>query len=485
MILSQSSQSCLESGRNFQKALLKRFKTRSYTSLQLVEALAYASKPTSVVELSQETPFQRSYSTLNKVLNEFGAGSLITREVLEEGRIKRVKKIDPLLFSKITRPFSALFFETLPREEKRMFRLFALDATPIPRLYAHTLDDRGYVHQANPIGLPVTLGVQASVLTYLPERKEEEGSWQLPLSLERIPTNTTACAVASSQLQCLGELTPKDSMLTVIVADTAYGSLAPYTEDQLVIARGRIDRQGRRPVKDDPAPQKKKGRPRKYEPEIIRFVEDLPPGTEGGSDQEEEYTDTINKEPVDLLINRWNDVHVEGHSEAVDAVKVEVFSKNDCMKTLFPPLLLILSGKRRKEITPLEAYQNYRRRFDIEHFFRFSKQQLLFSAYQTPDLDHQISGWWFSSMAYWLLYLVRHLAQGLTRPWHKKRELEGPAGPGKVKRLFAVKIFPLLGSPSLPPINREKSLGRKYGVRFTKRERKKVIKKGKKRKKAA
>ena len=485
MILSQPLQSCIDSARTFQKELLNRFSSRSYTSLQLVEALAHASKPTSVVELSQEAPFQRSYSTINKVLNEFGAESLVTKEVNEGGTIKIVESIDPVLFSKITKPFSALFVEMLPREVNRKFRLFALDVTSVPRIHAHTLDDRSYVHQANQIGIPITIGVQTSVLTYLPERSEEEANWQLPLSVERVSTESTACEVASVQLQLLAELNLTDSLLTVIVTDTAYTSLKPYSENQVVIARGRMDRQGRRPAKDDQVAHRGKGRPRKYEPGIIRFVEDLPPGSEGGSDEECEYTDTIGKQSVDVLLNRWNDVHVEGHAELVDVVKAEIFSKNDSTKTLFPPLLLILSGKRRREIAALDAYQSYRRRFDIEHFFRFSKQKLLFSVYQTPDLDHQISWWWFCFMAYWLLYHVRHAAQGVTRPWHKKRGLDGPAGPGKVKRLFAIKIFPVLGSPSLPPINRVKSRGRELGTRFRKRERKKVVKKRREQRKAA
>jgi len=81
-----------------------------------VEALAHASKPTSVVELSQEEPFQRSYSTINKVLNEFGAESVVTKKVNEGGTVKTVKRIDPVLFSKITKPFSTLFVKMLPQE---------------------------------------------------------------------------------------------------------------------------------------------------------------------------------------------------------------------------------------------------------------------------------------------------------------------------------------------------------------------------------
>lgn len=72
---------------------------------------------------------------------------------------------------------------------------------------------------------------------------------------------------------------------------------------------------------------KSRGRSRKYESGIIRFIEDMPPGTEGGSDEEYEYEDTIKHKRVDVLLNRWNDVYVEGHSEPVDVVKVEIFDK--------------------------------------------------------------------------------------------------------------------------------------------------------------
>ena len=98
-----------------------------------------------------------------------------------------------------------MFVEMLPQEVNRKFRLFALDVTPIPRIHAHTLDDRSYVHQANQIGVPVTIGVEASVLIYLPERSAEEANWQIPVSLERVSTDTTACEVARTQLQLLVE----------------------------------------------------------------------------------------------------------------------------------------------------------------------------------------------------------------------------------------------------------------------------------------
>ena len=109
-MLSHLYQSCIESARTFQKKLLNLFSNRSYASLQLVEALAHAPKPTTIVELSQETPFQRSYSVINKVLDAFGAESLVTKTVGVGESVNTVQSCDPIAFSKITKPFSRLFF---------------------------------------------------------------------------------------------------------------------------------------------------------------------------------------------------------------------------------------------------------------------------------------------------------------------------------------------------------------------------------------
>jgi len=164
----------------------------------------------------------------------------------------------------------------------------------------------------------------------------------------------------------------------------------------------------------------------------------------------------------------------------VDVVKCEIFLKEDTSRTLFEkPLLLIVSGQKRQELTSLHVYQSYRSRFDIEHFFRFQKQQLLFSKYQTPELQRQVNWWWLCLMAYWLLYLVRAIAPESNRPWMPKRRPNMTASPGEVKRVFGLGIFPNLGSPSRKPLSRGKSLGRKKGTILIKRERKKPIKKTK------
>src|SRR5271155_3062220 len=116
-MISHSQQFCIDSARTFQEKLLNLFNTRSYASLQLVEALAHVLKPTTVVELSQETPFQRSYSVINKVLNAFGAESLVTKTVNSGGSVTTVQSCNPVAFSKITKPFSSLFLKCFHKKQ--------------------------------------------------------------------------------------------------------------------------------------------------------------------------------------------------------------------------------------------------------------------------------------------------------------------------------------------------------------------------------
>ncbi|MCP4473284.1 MAG: hypothetical protein GY821_01665, partial [Gammaproteobacteria bacterium] len=50
-------------------------------------------------------------------------------------------------------------------------------------------------------------------------------------------------------------------------------------------------------------------------------------------------------------------------------------------------LWIVVSGDRRNEITAEEIYHYYDGRYDIEHYFRFGKDKLLFDGYQTPDVS--------------------------------------------------------------------------------------------------
>jgi hypothetical protein len=50
---------------------------------------------------------------------------------------------------------------------------------------------------------------------------------------------------------------------------------------------------------------------------------------------------------------------------------------------------LMVMGARRDEISSVQGYQSYRQRFDLEHTFRFQKQNLLLNGFETPVLNHE------------------------------------------------------------------------------------------------
>ena len=83
------------------------------------------------------------------------------------------------------------------------------------------------------------------------------------------------------------------------------------------------------------------------------------------------------------------------------------------------PLWLTAAGKRRLELSLPDIFNSYRRRFDIEHFFRFGKNRLLMDKIQTPDVRHEESWWQLVMIAYAQLYLSRSIANNYPNPWEK------------------------------------------------------------------
>lgn len=202
----------LAAARKFQQDLLDSFPERADAILQLIEALASAEKPTSVVQLCQEGPFQRTYSNIHKAIDALSApatlmgcllsdkpadGNFPSDENLNLGQMM----VDPSLFLEQTRRWTGVFVKQLPIESSHPFRLFVLDATPAPKPFEQTMKDRTFVHQSGHLGLPVTVGVQASVLIAIREKKENEARWSLPLMVDRIPSSETPCQIAEKQLK--------------------------------------------------------------------------------------------------------------------------------------------------------------------------------------------------------------------------------------------------------------------------------------------
>ena len=84
--------------RLYQKELMASFPKRADSILQLIEALASAEKSTSIVELSQEGAFQRSFRNVHKA-------------------------VDALDVQHQSRMWMKMFFKGFPKEKERPFHL--------------------------------------------------------------------------------------------------------------------------------------------------------------------------------------------------------------------------------------------------------------------------------------------------------------------------------------------------------------------------
>jgi hypothetical protein len=126
----------------------------------------------------------------------------------------------------------------------------------------------------------------------------------------------------------------------------------------------------------------------------------------------------------------------------------------------------------------LQIFEAYRRRFDLEHFFRFGKQRLLLTHYQTPDTAHEEKWWLLVHLAYLQLWVARPSAQARPRPWETTHAPPRPLAPTQVQRDFG-RILRQIGTPATVPKPRGNAPGRPKGPHGPTRPRQPVVFKGK------
>jgi hypothetical protein len=143
------------------------------------------------------------------------------------------------------------------------------------------------------------------------------------------------------------------------------------------------------------------------------------------------------------------------------------------------PLWLIVVGQRRHDLNAFDIHHAYAQRYDLEHFFRFGKQHLSLSDFQTPDTEREQAWWQVVHIAYAQLWLARDLAQALPRPWERNLPAiqARQISPTLVQRDFG-RIIRQIGTPAQPPKPRGISAGRRPGTRLPPRPRQKVVVKG-------
>jgi len=454
----------------FRETLYQNLNNRADAILELLDALSSNQVAKSPVELSLSALFRREYPSVYSAIRDFKLSPEVQRALL--GMIA-------------------------PEPKERPFWVFSVDTTPNPRPYAKTLADRSYVHTPTPLksNKPVTVGHTYSTVAILPEKEEGDGPWVIPASARRVKSQEDAELVGAEQLDELltDPTTPWYGELIVQVGDTSYSKLRFLWEllqhpNRVGVKRVRNNRVFYWPYQPDPEEKKGRGRPRVYGE---RFVLNEP---ETWPEPDERYEWQVKKARGrihTISIQVWDGLLMRGkrgkpmHQHPFILVRVE--ERNEAGKLVHRrPLWFIIIGHRRHEVHPKLATQVYRQRFDHEHFLRFGKRNLLFTAYQTPEAEREEAWWQLGFLAYQQLWAARDQAQQRWRPWERYGvAARSPRlSPSQVQRDFP-RIIGEIGALAQPPKRRGKSPGRPLGYRLPPRQRHKVVKKGKKKRKKA
>lgn len=456
--------------KQFRTSLYQNFNNQADTLMELVDAMCSTPEANSVVEYSLSPYFRRSYSMLYKAI---------------EGM-----KLEPLWLAQQLQPY-------LPRPKAWPFWLLMVDVTPNPRPYAYTMKDRGMVYQPEVVKgkLPVTIGHQYSTVALgLEAEAGVTSSWVLPLMTERVASEQDKERVGMEQIEKLlkDEKLPFGQALTVEVVDSSYSkaeSLYAHRKypNVVTLARSRGNRTYYRKYVPSDEAQKEpgKGHPIWYgERFSLADAETWHAPEESLTFQEtsrrgKEYTVEMQAWHNLLMPGKTKPKKLPMHECPFTLVRIVRYDKAG--KPAFKqPLWLIVMGDRRQELTLAHLYEAYAARFDLEHFFRFGKQELLMVAFQTPQVEREENYFQLTHIAYAQLWMARHLVHCLPRPWERNLPAmqQRLISPTLVQRDFA-RIIRHFGTPARPPKPRNISSGRPKGSTFPKRTRHPVVVKGK------
>lgn len=455
----------------FRQQLYQNFNNRADTLMELVDAICSNLHADSIVEYSLMPCFRRSYSTIFKAINE--------------------TEWDELATARLLAPY-------LSRPQQRSFWLLGSDVTPQPRQFAHTLPDRGMVYQPNPIkgNKPVTIGHQYSTTVLLPEaEKGLSPSWVVPLMTRRVPTNEDKELVGSGQIEALlnDNKLPFGKSLCVHVGDSSYSKPAclhanRYHQHLVTIARARGTRVFYRQSvfdKPDEATQPV-GHPTWYGQRFSLQESE----TWHQPDAQITVTEKSRRgKTYRLKIKAWHNMLMPGkhkpqrlpmHRYPFTLVQIVRYDAAGQLVNK-RPLWLIVMGEQRHELSLLDIYHAYRQRYDLEHFFRFGKQKLLLTGFQTPEDVREEKWWQLVHLAYAQLWMARRVVSSLPRPWERNlpEMKKGLLSPTLVQRDFG-RIIRQMGTPAKLPKLRGISSGRPKGTKLPPRPRPKVVVKGQK-----
>ena len=351
--------------------------------------------------------------------------------------------------------------------------LLAGDHTDWPRLSAPTLPDRKIVHAPTKIigNRPITIGYDFSTLSWVPE---SAGSWAPPLLFERISSAQTPHQQGAEQLRRVAQLAQARDIRIVSLWDSEYGC-APFVNATADIAADKLFRL--RPnlcLWGPPPPYAGRGRPACHGP-AFKLREPLTWG------QPASKLELIDPQLGRVKVCAWRSLHFRlAAAQPLIVVRIE---RMDAAHTARDPGVLWL-GWHGAEPSPLAVWWNdYLRRFAVDHWHRFAKQDLFWTL---PHLATPAQAQCWSDLMpllTWQLWLARNCVNDVRLPWQRP-QASGERTPGRVRQGMAG-LLAAIGTPAPAPKPRGKAPGWPAGRVRQRRERYKVVKKAQKKAKTA
>jgi hypothetical protein len=412
----------------------------------------------SVVELSTSKYFQRNYCSVTRAITE-GLASMDWDSCL----------------NRISSDRSSL----------NGYRRFVLDVTPLSRPHSVKLKDRSCVYSPNPSpgNKPITIGHQYSVLAELPQgRGSERKNWIIPRSCKRLSSSKNGTVLGIQQMKEIQKERGFEQERTLIIGDRAYGSKECLAEldpsSHLLLCRSRNNRVVWKKSKLSLNHKKTRGGQKHYGDKMNLDKPNTHLPAEGFSQFQYQ---TRNGKSIQVQAQYWDQMVYRsskkagyiGHENEFRLMKFQLLKESG--EALFDkPLWLIALGSWKDEISMEEYFYHYRDRYDIEHFFRFGKNNLLMDQYQTPNVDHEEDWWRLVCLAYQQLFLAKEQVEHCPQDWEKylpenKQCNSSLSSPSQTQRGFS-KVLDQIGTPAHPPKNRKGGEGRQKGAFQLKRE---------------
>ena len=353
--------------------------------------------------------------------------------------------------------------------------VFALDGTGWPHPEAKTLADRQYIYSSTQaIDGFIVVGHPYSVLAWVPEPNR---SWTPPVSVRRITSQQTAAEVGVAQVkQLCRQLQVETSQgLRLIVGDCKYGNhkfLGPLKDEPCgTLVRLRCDRV----LYGEPGPYSGFGRPRVHG-DRFAFKE---PETWGEPDAEVELED---ERWGKVRLRRWDNKHaLQDASTPFSVILAETHLERDKPSDPFWLAYQPPPDQAPGDQKPVDLWRWYEWRSPIESSIRFRKQYLYWTLPRFQEPEYCDRWTMLVNVAQWELFLGRDVVKDNPLPWQPAQE---QLTPERTLQGFGA-TFPKIGTPAAPSQTRGKSPGWPKGRPRTRPKRHPVVKKGKKKAKAA